>query len=222
MEEFSKIFIKEIKIASRSGYEALMPIMYLLIIILFFNISISYISKNLILELTPLMIWLSCLLVSVLNLESIFKEDYEDGTLDYFISSNTFHESVIVAKVFSHWLLTTLPVVVVSPFISLLLGIDYQTTLILFLSLVIGTPTMSLLGSVAAALTLTLKRGKILLAIIVLPLYVPILIFGTSAVNNSFLQMSSLSELIFLSILFLLFLLITPTACLKSLRLSLD
>ncbi len=209
-------------IAKRSGYETLMPIMYLLIIILFFNISISYVSKNLILELTPLMIWLSCLLVSVLNLESIFKEDYEDGTLDYFISSNSFHESVVIAKIFSHWILTTLPVVVISPIVSLLLGIDYQTTLILFLSLMIGTPTMSLLGSVAAALTLTLKRGKILLAIIVLPMYVPILIFGTSAVNNSFLQMNFLSELIFLCIIFLLFLLISPTACLKSLRLSLD
>ncbi len=222
MEEFNKILIKEFKIASRSGYEALMPIMYLLIIILFFNISISYISRNLIIELTPLMIWLSCLLVSVLNLESIFREDYEDGTLDYLISANSFHESVIVAKVFSHWLLTTLPVVIISPFISLLLGIDYQTTLILFLSLLIGTPTMSLIGSVAAALTLSLKRGKLLLAIIVLPLYVPILIFGTSAVNNSFLQMNFASEIIFLSIIFLLFLLITPTACLKSLRLSLD
>tara|TARA_B100000214_G_C23756134_1_gene530071 strand:- start:1 stop:669 length:669 start_codon:yes stop_codon:yes gene_type:complete len=222
MEEFNKIITKEFMIARRSGYEALMPVMYLLIIILFFNISISYVSKNLILELTPLMIWLSCLLVSVLNLESIFKEDYEDGTLDYFISSNSFHESVIVAKVFSHWLLTTLPVVLISPVISLLLGIGYETTLILFLSLMIGTPTMSLLGSVAAALTLTLKRGKILLAIIVLPMYVPILIFGTSAVNNSFLQMNFLSELIFLCIIFLLFLLITPTACLKSLRLSLD
>ncbi len=222
MEEFNKILIKEFKIASRSGYEALMPIMYLLIIILFFNISISYISKNLILELTPLMIWLSCLLVSVLNLESIFREDYEDGTLDYFISSDNFHESVIVAKVFSHWLLTTLPVVLISPFVSLLLGIDYHTTLILFLSLLIGTPTMSLLGSIAAALTLSLKRSKLLLAIIVLPMYVPILIFGTSAVNNSFLQMNSMSELIFLSIIFLLFLLISPTACLKSLKLSLD
>ena len=222
MEEFNKVLIKEFMIAKRSGYETLMPIMYLLIIILFFNISISYVSKNLILELTPLMIWLSCLLVSVLNLESIFKEDYEDGTLDYFISSNSFHESVVVAKIFSHWILTTLPVVVISPIVSLLLGIDYQTTLILFLSLMIGTPTMSLLGSVAAALTLTLKRGKILLAIIVLPMYVPILIFGTSAVNNSFLQMNFLSELIFLCIIFLLFLLISPTACLKSLRLSLD
>tara|TARA_B100000927_G_scaffold238788_1_gene199772 strand:- start:2170 stop:2838 length:669 start_codon:yes stop_codon:yes gene_type:complete len=222
MEEFNKVLIKEFMIAKRSGYETLMPIMYLLIIILFFNISISYVSKNLILELTPLMIWLSCLLVSVLNLESIFKEDYEDGTLDYFISSNSFHESVVIAKIFSHWILTTLPVVVISPIVSLLLGIDYQTTLILFLSLMIGTPTMSLLGSVAAALTLTLKRGKILLAIIVLPMYVPILIFGTSAVNNSFLQMNFLSELIFLCIIFLLFLLISPTACLKSLRLSLD
>ena len=222
MEEFNKVLIKEFMIAKRSGYETLMPIMYLLIIILFFNISISYVSKNLILELTPLMIWLSCLLVSVLNLESIFKEDYEDGTLDYFISSNSFHESVVIAKIFSHWILTTLPVVVISPIVSLLLGIDYQTTLILFLSLMIGTPTMSLLGSVAAALTLTLKRGKILLAIIVLPMYVPILIFGTSAVNNSFLQMNFLSELIFLCIIFLLFLRISPTACLKSLRLSLD
>jgi len=222
MEKFNKFIKKELLIASRSGYDFIMPTIYLLIIITSFNISVSYISKNLIIELVPLMIWLSCLLVCVLNLESVFKEDYEDGTLDYFFTSDNFHESFIIAKIFSHWALSVFPIVVTSPIIGFLLGIDSQTTLILFLSLLIGTPAMSLLGSVVSALTLSLKRGKILLSIIVLPLYVPILIFGTSAVNNSFLNMNFYSELILLGIIFLIFLLISPIACLKSLKISLD
>ena len=222
MEKFNKFIKKELLIASRSGYDFIMPTIYLLIIITSFNISVSYISKNLIIELVPLMIWLSCLLVCVLNLESVFREDYEDGTLDYFFTSNSFHESFIIAKIFSHWAFSVFPIVIISPIIAFLLGIDNQTTLILFLSLLIGTPAMSLLGSVISALTLSLKRGKILLSIIVLPLYVPILIFGTSAVNNSFLNMNFYSELILLGIIFLIFLLISPIACLKSLKISLD
>ena len=222
MNQFYSIITKEITLAARSGYESFFPILYLFIIIIFFNISISYAEKNMILELIPLMIWIACLLICVLNIESIFRDDYDDGSLEIFIIHNENLEIDILAKIFSHWLLSNLPVVLIAPFLSLLLGLDYDTSIVLFLTLLIGTPTMSLLGSIAAALTISLKKNKILTSIVVLPLYIPILIFGTSAVNNSFFNMDYFSELILMGIIFFIFLLVTPIACSKALRISLD
>ena len=222
MNNFFNNINKEFLIASRSGLEVLMPIMYLFIIMIFFNISISYVEKNIITELLPLMIWISCLLICVLNLETIFKEDYDDGTLDMFIINNRHMERDIFAKITSHWILSNLPIVIVAPILSMILGLDTNTSFVLFITLIIGTPTMSLIGSIAAALTISLKKNKILVPIIVLPMYIPILIFGTSAVNNSYFDISYNSELLMMTIIFLIFLLVSPTACSKALKISLD
>ena len=216
------IITKEFLLASRSGYEIFMPIVYFLIIIIFFNISTSYVEKVIMLELLPLMIWISCLLICILNLETIFKEDYDDGTLEMFLIKNDEIELGILIKILSHWLLSNLPIVIVAPLIAMVLGLDTTTTLTLFITLLIGTPTMSLIGSIAAALTISLRKNKILVSIIVLPLYIPILIFGTSAVNNSFFKMNYSVELTLMLFLFFIFLLITPLACSKALKISLD
>jgi len=216
------IITKEFLLASRSGYEIFMPIVYFLIIIIFFNISTSYVEKVIMLELLPLMIWISCLLICILNLETIFKEDYDDGTLEMFLIKDDEIELGILIKILSHWLLSNLPIVIVAPLIAMVLGLDTTTTLTLFVTLLIGTPTMSLIGSIAAALTISLRKNKILVSIIVLPLYIPILIFGTSAVNNSFFKMNYNVELTLMLFLFFIFLLITPLACSKALKISLD
>lgn len=222
MKSFNSIFLKEILLIRRSGYESLFPIIYLFIIMVFFNISLSYVEKIVMEELIPIMIWISCLLICVFNIENIFKDDYEDGTLEIFLIGHQNLEVTVLAKVLSHWLISNIPIILTAPIIALVLGIDSQTTLILFISLIIGTPTLSLIGSIAAALTVSLKKNKILVSIIVLPLYVPILIFGTSAVNNSYFQLSYISELYLLAIIFLIFLLTTPIICAKSLKISLD
>ena len=216
------IITKEFLLASRSGYEIFMPIVYFLIIIIFFNISTSYVEKVIMLELLPLMIWISCLLICILNLETIFKEDYDDGTLEMFLIKDDEIELGILIKILSHWLLSNLPIVIVAPLMAMILGLDTTTTLTLFITLLIGTPTMSLIGSIAAALTISLRKNKILVSIIVLPLYIPILIFGTSAVNNSFFKMNYSVELTLMLFLFFIFLLITPLACSKALKISLD
>ena len=216
------IIDKEFLLASRSGYEIFMPVVYLVIIMIFFNISISYVSNDIILELLPLMIWISCLLICILNIETIFKEDYDDGTLEMFLIKKEGIEIEILAKILSHWILSNLPIVFVAPLVAMILGLDLTTTLTLFVTLLIGTPTMSLIGSIAAALTISLKKNKILVSIIVLPLYVPILIFGTSAVNNSFFNMNYDTELLLMTFLFFIFLIITPLACSKALKISLD
>tara|TARA_Y100000741_G_scaffold272218_1_gene212311 strand:- start:403 stop:1071 length:669 start_codon:yes stop_codon:yes gene_type:complete len=222
MSNFIRNVNKEFLIASRSGLEILMPIIYLFIIMIFFNISISYVQKDIVLELLPLMIWISCLLICVLNLETIFKDDYDDGTLDMFVVNDKYIELDIIAKVLSHWILSNLPVVIIAPLLCIVLGLDTETSYVLFITLVVGTPTMSLVGSIAAALTISLKKNKILISIVVLPMYIPILIFGTSAVNNSFFKVDYQSELIMMSIIFLIFLVVAPIACSKAIKLSLD
>jgi len=204
--KISNIITKEFLLASRSGYEIFMPIVYFFIIIIFFNISTSYVEKVIMLELLPLMIWISCLLICILNLETIFKEDYDDGTLEMFLIKDDQIELGILIKILSHWLLSNLPIVIVAPLIAMVLGLDTTTTLTLFVTLLIGTPTMSLIGSIAAALTISLRKNKILVSIIVLPLYIPILIFGTSAVNNSFFKMNYNVELTLMLFLFFIFL----------------
>ena len=222
MNNFIKNVNREFLIASRSGLEILMPIMYLFIIMIFFNISISYVQKDIVLELLPLMIWISCLLICVLNLETIFKDDYDDGTLDMFVVNDKNLELDVIAKVLSHWILSNLPVVIIAPLLCIVLGLDPGTSYVLFISLLVGTPTMSLVGSIAAALTISLKKNKILISIVVLPMYIPILIFGTSAVNNSFFNMNYQSEIIMMTIIFLIFLIVAPIACSRAIKLSLD
>ncbi len=222
MKLFNSIILKEIMITKRLGYENFFPIIYLFIIMMFFNISFGYIETIVMKELIPFVIWISCLLICVLNLENIFKDDYDDGTLEIFLINNANLEINVLAKIFSHWLTSNVPVILIAPLISIILGVDTETTSILLISLLVGTPTLSLIGSIAAALTVSLKKNKILISLIVLPLYVPILIFGTSAVNNSYFQLGYMTELYLMGIIFLIFLLITPSICAKSLKISLD
>ena len=166
MTRVFNILSKEFLLASRSGYEIFLPIVYLLIIMMFFNISISYVEKDIMLELLPLMTWISCLLICILNLENIFKEDYDDGTLEMFLMKKEGIELDIMIKILSHWLLSNLPIVIVAPLVAIALGLDFGTTSTLFITLLIGTPTMSLIGSIAAALTISLKKNKILVSVI--------------------------------------------------------
>ena len=119
MIKIVNIMSKELLLASRSGYEALMPIVYLILIMTFFNVAISYVSNDIIVELVPLMIWVSCLLICILNLETVFKDDFDDGSLELFIIHSGVIEFEILAKIFAHWVLSNLPVVIIAPLIAL-------------------------------------------------------------------------------------------------------
>jgi len=222
MNKFLFSIKKEFILLKRSGYEPFIPIIYLILIMLFFSIAVGYMGKAVFNELIPLFTWIACLLICILNIENIFREDFDDGSLELIMINFNFLEINILAKIFSHWVLSNFPIVLIAPIITLILGLDTDTALILFVSLLLGTPTLTLIGAIAAALTVGLKNNKILLSIVVLPLYVPVLIFGTSAVNNSYLKMQYTSELYLLLILFLIFLLIAPFACSRALKISLD
>ncbi|MCP5431720.1 MAG: heme exporter protein CcmB [Alphaproteobacteria bacterium] len=130
----------------------------------------------------PGMIWIAATLASLLALDRLFQADYEDGSLDQLAIAPLPLELVVLAKAIAHWIATAVPLILVSPLLALFLNVPASSMPMLVLSLLVGTPALNLLGAVGAALTVSLRRGGLLLAVLVLPLYVPVVIFGVNAV----------------------------------------
>ena len=222
LKSFITILLREMYIVLNTSSRVFMPIVYLLLIITFFSISLEGTTVGGYENILPQIIWLSCLLVSLLNMDSLFKEDYEDGTLDGIVINSEILEISLLAKVIAHWMFTIIPLVIVAFSTNLLLTAKLDVSIILLVSLIIGTLTLSLIGSIAASLTLSLRGNGLLLSTIVLPLDIPILIFGTSAIYNASIGMNYNSEMLFLTTLLVLFLIIAPFAASFGVRNSLD
>ena len=222
LKSFATILYRDMCIVLNTGSRVFMPIVYMLLIITFFSISLEGTTVGGYDNILPQIIWLSCLLVCLLNMDSLFKEDYEDGTLDGIVINSEILEISILAKVVAHWMFTIIPLVLVAFFANLLLTSNLGISIILFSSLILGTLTLSLIGSIVASLTLNLKGNGLLLSTIVLPLDIPILIFGTSAIYNASIGVNYDSEMLFLTTLLVLFLIIAPFAASFGIRSSLD
>ena len=219
---FFSIVARDMKVILNSGTKIYMPIVYLLLILTFFSISLENTTIGGYKNILPQIIWLVCLLVSLLNMDILYKEDFDDGTLEGIVINSELLEINILAKIFSYWFFTIIPLVIAGVLMNILLTGDILTSYVLFTSLLLGTLAISLIGSIAASLTLSIKGNNLLLSTIVLPLDIPILIFGTSAVYNSAAGISYSSELLFLSLLLVLFLIVSPFASSIGLRNSLD
>ena len=219
---FFSIIKRDMRVILNSGTKIYMPIVYLLLILTFFSISLENTTLGGYKNILPQIIWLACLLVSLLNMDILYKEDFEDGTLEGIIINSELLEINILAKIFSYWFFTIVPLVLVGVIMNILLTSNIVTSYVLFTSLILGTFAISLIGSIAASLTLSIRGNNLLLSTIVLPLDIPILIFGTSAVYNSSSGISYTSELLFLVLLMVLFLIISPFASCVGLRNSLD
>ena len=222
LKVFFSIVARDMKAILNSGTKIFMPIVYLLLILTFFSISLENTTIGGYKNILPQIIWLVCLLVSLLNMDILYKEDFDDGTLEGIVINSELLEINILAKIFSYWFFTIIPLVIVGVLMNLLLTGDIITSYVLFTSLFLGTLAISLIGSIAASLTLSIKGNNLLLSTIVLPLDIPILIFGTSAVYNSAAGISYSSELLFLTLLLVLFLIVSPFASSIGLRNSLD
>jgi len=219
---FFSIVARDMKVILNSGTKIYMPIVYLLLILTFFSISLENTTIGGYENILPQIIWLVCLLVSLLNMDILYKEDFDDGTLEGIVINSELLEINILAKIFSYWFFTIIPLVITGVLMNILLTGDILTSYVLFTSLLLGTLAISLIGSIAASLTLSIKGNNLLLSTIVLPLDIPILIFGTSAVYNSAAGISYSSELLFLVLLLILFLIVSPFASSVGLRNSLD
>jgi len=167
-------------------------------------------------------LWVAALLAALLSLDRLFLADYEDGALELLVLSRLSLEAVALAKVTAHWLATGLPLALLSPVLALVVALDRAAVPVLFLSLLIGTPALSLIGGVAAALALGARRQGVLLSLLVLPLYIPPLIFGAGAVEASAAGTGARPHLLILAALTLAALPLCPWATAAALRQALD
>ena len=167
-------------------------------------------------------IWTSALLASILALGELFGSDDRDGVLEQMILVPEPLEVIVLARIFSHWIITGLPIVLVSPFLGIFFGFSWEVTSMLVLALFLGTPILSLIGAMGAALTLGVRGATALAALLILPLYVPVLIFGSLATNAALQGTESESHLSLLFAILMFSLVLSPLAVAASLRAALD
>lgn len=217
---FGILLQRDLLLAYRKRSHMVNSVMFFLIVTALFPIAISSDQATLN-KIAPGVIWVAALLAAMLSLENMFRSDYEDGSLEQFILSPRSLPLLVLGKVFAHWLQTGLPLVMLSPLVGLQYQLAGDTILIMLLALLIGTPVLSLLGAIGAALTLGLRGGGMLLSLLLLPLYIPVLIFGAGAINASTAGMgSSQPFLLLIGAFLLLALTFTPLAIAAALRIS--
>lgn len=183
-----RIIRRELRLAARHQAELLNPLWFFLVVIVLFALGAGP-EPQLLARIAPGVVWVAALLASLLAMDRLFRDDARDGALEQLMLLPTPLPVVVIAKVTAHWVATGLPLVVLSPLAALLMGLNGHATVTLMLTLLLGTPTLSFFGALGAALTAGLRRGGILLSLIILPLAIPLLIFSTAAVDAAVMQL---------------------------------
>jgi heme exporter protein B len=181
MSAFSALLSRDLRLASRSGGGAALALGFFALVATLVPLGIGA-DLKLLARVAGGVLWVGAVLAALLSLDRLFQGDFEDGSLDVIALSPLSLESVSVAKILAHWLSTGLPLTLISPLLALLFNLPAGATAILFVSLLIGTPAVSAVGAIGASLTLSLKRGGLILPLIILPLLSPAVIFGSGAV----------------------------------------
>ena len=171
-------------------------------------------------EIAPGVFWVAALLASMLALERLFAIDFADGTLEQMLLTPQPATILVLAKVLAHWLITGVPLVLLSPLLGLQYDLSSDAIQVLMLTLFLGTPSLSLIGAIGAALTLGLRGGGVLVSLLVLPLYIPVLIFGAGAVEATISGLGGAGHIFMLGAIFLLSLVLSPLATVAALRVS--
>lgn len=210
---------RDLLLAFRGLQQLLQPLLFYTMVVTLFPLAVSP-DLSTLAGLAPGIIWIGALLSTLLSLERVFRSDFEDGSLDLLMLSPAPLELLVLAKVFAHWLSTGLPLLIVAPALSMLLAMPERALGTLLVSLALGTPALSLIGAVGVALTVSVQRGGALLALLVLPLYVPILIFGANAVAAAADGLPVAGQLYMLGAFLLLSLTLAPLAAAAALRIT--
>jgi len=174
---FSAVVKRDLRLVARRMSEMAHPVLFFIIVVSLFPFGVGSDPLQLA-KIGSGIIWVGALLATLLALEGLFRSDYDDGSLEQIILSGQPLTVLVLAKVFVHWCATGLPLIVVTPLLGVFLDLDGQVLIALLASLALGTPTLSLIGAVGIALTVSIKRSGLLLTLLVLPLYIPVLIFG--------------------------------------------
>ena len=222
---FSAFFVvlkRDLLLALRRRSEVFTVLFFFIVVISLFPLGVGT-EDEILKQMAPGVVWIAALLASTLALERLFLSDYEDGTLEQLVLAPTSLSVLVFGKIVAHWLLTGLPLVLISPLVGLFYHLPLDTVLIMMSVLLLGTPILSLLGAIAAALTLGLRGGGVLVSLLVLPLYIPVLVYGAGAISTSMMNGISIEPYILLLTAFcMLSSLFAPWATAAALRISIE
>ncbi len=218
---FLSVIRRDTFLALRNIGEFVWPILFFVITVCLYPFAIGP-DPELLVKVSPGIIWVSALLATLFALDGMFKSDYDDGSLEQLVLSPYPLPLLVCAKVLAHWVMTGFPLILTALLLGWLMKLPDSALQALFLSLLIGTPGLSTAGAIGAALTVGLKRSGLLLTLIVMPIYVPILIFGTGAIQAGLLQLDWSGQIWFLSAIVVLFITLAPITISSALRISLD
>ena len=210
---------RDIKIAIRHRGDIFNPLLFFVMVVTLFPLGVGPEAQTLT-RIAPGIIWVAALLSSMLSLERLFKADYNDGSLEQMLLSPQPLAILVLAKVFAHWILTGVPLIIIAPLLAVLLHLDGNSYGALLSTLALGTPVLSLLGAIGVALTVGLRKGGVLLSLLILPLYIPVLIFATSAIDAASMNMPYSGHLAIIGAMLLGSLTLAPFAIGASLRVS--
>ena len=217
MSGFHAIIRRELKLAMRQGSDASIALMFFVVVVALFPLGVGP-EPGILERISGGVVWIGALLAAMLSLDRLFQSDHEDGSLDLLVLAPWPLEFLVLAKCLAHWLVTGLPIMLISPLLGLLLHMQTDAYLSLLAAMALGTPVLSLIGAVGASLVLGARRAGVLVSLLVLPLTVPVLIFGVAAVEAAAIGQSPQPHLMLLGALLLAAIPLCPWAAAAALR----
>lgn len=221
MNRFFSVIQRDLVLALRQGSAVALSLCFFVIVIVLFPLGIGP-ELGLLSRIGPGILWIGALLACLLTLDRMFQADFEDGSLDLLMIGTLPIEALVLAKVIAHWITSILPLIIIAPLLALSLNIPATGIWVVTAALLIGTPSLSLIGAVGAALTVGMRRGGVLLSLLILPLYIPVLIFGVAAVDAAVGLLEMTPHLLILAGVSLGALVVCPVAAAAALKLALD
>ena len=221
MRRFWLIVGRDLTLSMGQGSPSGHAVVFFVLVVLLFPLGVGP-ETELLGRIAGGVIWVAALLATLLSLDRLFQADFEDGSLDLLALSGAPLTLVVGAKTLAHWLTTGVPLIVASPLLALLLNLSAEGYVALVAAMALGTPTLSLIGAIGAALTVGVRRGGVILSLLVLPLYIPVLIFGVGAVESGIQGLGAGPHLMILGALFLAALVLAPLGAAAAVRLNLE
>lgn len=218
---FRWIIKRDLLLAVRRQSDVLTTLFFFIIVVSLFPLSVGP-EMNMLRTMAPGVVWVAALLASMLSLGRMFSNDYVDGTLEQMLLSPQSLSFLVLGKALAHWLVTGVPLVLMAPILGIQYDLPAEALVVLTITLLLGTPVLSLIGAIGAALTLGVRGGGVLVSLLVLPLYIPVLIFGAGAVEANMAGVAFDAHLSLIGAFLLVSLVFAPWAIASSLRVSLE
>lgn len=218
---FLAVIRRDLILAFRRRAEMANPVLFFVLVITLFPLGIGA-QPKLLQAMAPGVVWVSALLAAMLSLDGLFRSDFEDGSLEQMLLSSQPVSVLILAKVTAHWLVTGLPLLFIAPLLAVFLGMPTHSVEVLLITLLLGTPVLSLVGAIGVALTVGLRRGGMILSLLVLPLYVPVLIFASNAVEMAGSGLPVDAQINILAAILLMAVVLTPWPTASALKMSIQ